>query len=151
MTMPVLTWCRPNQPSLVSKTYWMFERGGHDGVGVVHFQMMDFLNHAVRVNVGGGNGFGAVLHPERDLKRLRKNENHGVGVLDVRAEHHAGLLLARGERLLGVQRFRAEIKLHRRQFGLRLCGQRHFAGRWRGGILRIFAASQQRDGKQQRE
>lgn len=121
---------------------------------------MDFLNDAGRVNVGGGNGFGAVLHPERGLERSGKNKNHRVAVLDVRAEHHARLLLALGERLFGVENLCADVKFDGREFRLRVRGQRHPEGRSRliggglrlpAGILRIFAARQQRGGSQQRE
>ena len=126
-------------------------RRGDDWIRVVHFEVMNFLDHAIGTDVGGGNGFGTVFHPERRALRNRQNKKHRVRVLNVRAEHHAGHLLFFREREFGVQSFRAEINFHRRQFRLRLRGQRIFRGRRRGGGFSFFAAGQKCRQQEQRE
>ena len=51
-------------------------------------------------------------------------KQHRVGFLNVRAEHHAGLLLVRVSASSASKHFRAEINFHRGQFRLRVRGQR---------------------------
>ena len=118
-------------------------RGGGNGVGVIFFQMMNFLDHPVRTDVGGGKRVRTVFHPEIRRLRVRKNKQHGAFVGDVGAEHHAGLLLTLGGGQFGIQHFRAQINLQRWQFGLRLRGQLAVQGRWRGDGFSLFATRRQ--------
>ena len=108
--MPTLTWCRVNQPSLVSRTNWMLSRGGHNARWCRSFPDDGFPESRRSGQCRRRKWIRGSSSSRTTPDRLRKNKNHGVGVLDVRAEHHAGLLLARGERLLGVQRFRRRDK-----------------------------------------
>ena len=100
----------------------VFCRGQHR-IRIIFFEMMNLLDHAVGTDVGAGDGFGTILHPERRALWHRQKEKHGIRVLDVGAEHHAGHYLLTGQRQFCVQNFRTQINLHRRQFRLRLFGQ----------------------------
>src|SRR5665213_1014219 len=80
-------------------------RRGEHAVGVVFFEVMDFLNDAIGADVGGGNGFRTVSHPEIGLHGGGQNKQHGIGDMNVGAEHHAGFLLFRRQRQFGVQHF----------------------------------------------
>ena len=126
-------------------------RRGHDGVGVVFFEVMDFGDDAVRADVGGGERFGTIFHPKRRLKRPGKNKQHGVGLGDVRAEHHAGAFLPRGERQFRVQHLRAEINFHGRQFWLRMGGKQVVNGRRRRNVGGLLAARPERRSQQQHD
>src|ERR1039457_1843685 len=46
---------------------------GHDGVGIVLFEVMNFLDDTISGDVGG-DGFGTVLHPETRALRLAQPE-----------------------------------------------------------------------------
>jgi len=126
-------------------------RRGHDGVGIVLFEVMDLGNDAVGADVGGGDGFGAVFHPKLGLKRPGKNKQHCIRFGDVRAEHHAGHSLLVIERQLGVQLFRAQIDFHCRQFRLCLFGQQIVKGRRRRHVGGFLATRPERRGQQQRD
>ena len=120
----------------------------HDGVGIVLFQMMNFLNDAVRADVGGGERFRTIFHPERGLNQPGKNKQHRVGLQDVRAEHHASHFLLLGQCKLGIQLFDPEIDFYGRQFRLRLFGQQIVNGRRRRHVGGLLATRQKRCGQQ---
>ncbi len=142
----------PREPTVAGLQHKpdIVRRGDH-AVGVVLFQMMDFLDHAVGADVGGGDGFGAVHHPEIGALRGGQDKDHRVRILDVRAEHHAGLLLDGSQRQFGIQSFRAKVNLHRRQFRLRLLGQLVVQRGRRGAGFSFFTTGEQRGRQQQRD
>jgi len=124
--------------------------GGGDGVRVVSFQMMNFLDHAVRTDVGGGKRVRTIFHPEIRRLRVRKNKQHGAFVGDVGAKHHAGHFLPGGGGHFSVQGFRAKIDFDRRQFGLRPGGQLAVHGSRRRRGFSLFATGHQSHGQDQR-
>jgi len=133
----------PREPAVLDLQYKLdVVRRRNDRVGVLFFEVMNFFDDAVGADVGGGERFGAIFHPERRAKRLGKNKQHGVGLGNVHTEHHAGCSLLVVERHLGVQLFRAEINFHRPQFRLRLFGQEIVNGWRRRNFAGLFATRQ---------
>lgn len=123
--------------------------GGGDRVGVLWRKIVNFLNHAVGTDVGGGKRVGTIFHPEIRLLRKWKNKQHGALVCDVGAEHHASLFLALRGGQFGIECLCAQINLHLGQGRLRVRGFPRRRLRWR--VTGFFATRRQGQRQEQHE
>ena len=64
MTVPVPMLCL-REPAVLDLQHKLdVVRRGLDGIGVILFEMMNFLDDTVGADVGGGKRFGTIFHPE---------------------------------------------------------------------------------------